>query len=258
MSPDYANILVDVTDRVATVTVNRPPLNVLDKDTLIEIRQALGKLKEDSTVTLVVLRTAGNRFFCVGVDVEQHLPEHAPKTLKAFNDVFKALLELDKPVIAVVQGSALGGGCELAFTCDMVIAAESAKFGQPEIQVGAVPTVAAAFMHHFIGPKRTFELCLTGKNISAAEAERMGLITRAVPDGELEEAVNQLVSKLKEYSPVMLSYVRRAIYASLSADFMAALKKVTELYLESLETTEDATEGLKAFLEKRKPVWKGK
>jgi cyclohexa-1,5-dienecarbonyl-CoA hydratase len=258
MGPEYTNIKVEVSEGVGTILVNRPPLNILDQNTLMELQNALQEMKDNEETNIILLKTAGEKFFSVGVDVEQHLPEHAPKTLKAFNKVFEALLNIDKPVIAVVQGPALGGGCELAFACDVVIAADSAEFGQPEIQVGAIPTVAAAFMHRLIGPKRTFELLYTGDSISAEKAEQIGLINHSVPLDQLDNTANELISKLKEHSPIMLRYVRRAINESLNLDFMQALEKSTEIYLDSLKNTEDATEGLKAFLEKRKPKWKGK
>jgi len=258
MGSGYANLKVEVSDGVGEILVDRAPLNILDQQTLTELHKALLQVKADSGVNIILLRTAGDRFFSVGVDVEQHLPEHAPKTLEAFNKVFEALINVDKPVIAVVQGSALGGGCELAFACDLVIAVDSAKFGQPEIQVGAVPTVAAAAMHHLIGQKRTFELLYTGDSISAEKAERIGLINHAVPADQLEKAVSEFVTKLKEHSPIMLRYVRRAVYESMHLDFMQAVEKSTEIYLDSLRNTKDASEGLNAFLEKRKPNWKGK
>ncbi|MFW9984093.1 MAG: enoyl-CoA hydratase/isomerase family protein [Candidatus Odinarchaeota archaeon] len=258
MSSGYSSIKVDVSDGVATILVNRPPLNIFDQKTLTELQDALQKLKGNIEANIILLKTAGDRFFSVGVDVEQHLPEHAPKTLAAFNKVFEALIEVDKPVIAVVQGSALGGGCEIAFACDVVIAVDSAKFGQPEIQVGAVPTIAAAAMHHLIGQKRTFELLYTGDSITAETAERIGLINKAVPAGQLENTVNEFITKLKGHSPIMLRYIRRAVYESLHLDFMQAIEKSTEIYLDSLKNTEDASEGLRAFLEKRKPEWKGK
>ncbi|MFX1509426.1 MAG: enoyl-CoA hydratase/isomerase family protein [Promethearchaeota archaeon] len=258
MNSSYSNIRIEVSDGVGTILVNRPPLNILDKKTLVELQKALQEMKNNEDVNFILLKTAGDRFYSVGVDVEQHLPNHAPKTLAAFNKVFEALIDVGKPVITVVQGSALGGGCELAFACDVVFAADSAKFGQPEIQVGAVPTIAAAAMHHLVGQKRTFELLYSGDSISAEKAMQIGLINYAVPADQLETTVNEFITKLKAHSPVMLRYVRRAIYESLPLTFMQAVEKSTEIYLDSLKNTEDASEGLKAFLEKRKPKWKGK
>jgi len=178
--------------------------------------------------------------------------------LNVFNKVFHSLVNLDKPTVAVVNGFALGGGCELASGCDMIIASEKAQFGQPEISVGAIPSVATVLLPRLIGRKKAFELILTGDVIGAAEAKQIGLVNKVVPPEKLDEAMTELISKLKDKSPVVLKLTRMAVYSGLDLDFNKALDNVTSIYLNLLMRTEDAVEGLKAFLEKRKPQWKGK
>jgi len=157
-----------------------------------------------------------------------------------------------------VRGAAFGGGCELASACDMVFASEDAQFGQQEVRVGAIPTVATVLLPRIIGRKKAFEIIFTGDTITAAEAKKIGLVNEVFPVTELDEAVNKLIEKFKEKSSVVLKLIRMATYQGLDKDFKEALDGVTNIYVNRLMKTEDAVEGLKAFLEKRKPVWKGK
>jgi len=254
----FRNILYEGVDGVARISINRPPLNILNAETLVELNAALERARDDSSVTVVVITSIGDRAFSAGVDIKDHLPEKVGSTLSVFNKVFYTLESLDKPTVAVVNGVAFGGGCELATACDMIVASETAQFGQPEITVGAIPPVAVALLPKLIGRKKAFELVLTGIVISAAEAKQIGLINRLVPAERLDEAARELVDRLKDKSRVVLRLTRMALRQSLDLDFEKGLEKVTDIYLNLLMRTEDAVEGLKAFLEKRKPQWKGR
>jgi cyclohexa-1,5-dienecarbonyl-CoA hydratase len=258
MGSAFKNILYESMDGVVRISINRPPLNILNVETLLELTSALEMARSDSSATAVVVTGVGDRAFSAGVDIRDHLPEKVASTLTVFNGVFYALEGLDKPTVAVVKGLALGGGCELAMACDMVIASEKAQFGQPEITVGAIPPVAVVLLPKLIGPKKAFELITTGDVISAAEAKQIGLINKVVPTEKLEEASRDLIAKLKEKSPIVLKLTRMSMRLGSGMDFKKELESATNLYLNLLMHTEDAVEGLKAFLEKRKPLWKGK
>jgi cyclohexa-1,5-dienecarbonyl-CoA hydratase len=258
MTMSFKNILYDSMDDVAKIRINRPPLNILNSETMIELTMALEKARSDSSIFLVVISGAGDRAFSAGVDIRDHLPDKVSSTLSVFNKVFYTLRGLDKPTVAVVNGVALGGGCELAIGCDMIIASERAQFGQPEITVGAIPPVAVVLLPKLIGPAKAYELILTGDIITATEAQRIGLVNKVVPPEKLDASLKELIDKLREKSPVVLKLTRMSLTRILDVDFKKELEETTDLYLSLLMRTEDAVEGLKAFMEKRKPQWKGK
>jgi cyclohexa-1,5-dienecarbonyl-CoA hydratase len=178
--------------------------------------------------------------------------------IEVFHGIFRLLQKLEIPTLAVLNGAALGGGCELAMACDMIIASERAKIGQPEIKVGVLAPVAAVLLPRLIGRSKALELLLTGEDIRAPEAERIGLINKAVPPEELEAATEEFIAKLTGLSGAILRLSKRAVYQSFGLSFADALDQVESLYLDDLMATEDAHEGLAAFLEERSPAWKNR
>jgi len=251
---DFKHIVFDSKRTVATVTLNRPPLNVMNIEMLEELADALRQVME-SKPKVLLLRAEG-KAFSAGVDVGEHTEEKAPEMISAFHRIFHIMSGMMTPTVAAVRGACLGGGCELAAFCDIVIASESARFGQPEIKVGVMAPVAAAFFPKMIGSRRTLELLLTGETIDAQEAWRIGLINKVVPDDRFDSVVKQTIKTLTSLSGPVLRLNKDAVLGGLELDFERALGRVEDLYLHKLMKTEDAREGLKAFLQKRPPVWK--
>jgi enoyl-CoA hydratase/carnithine racemase len=206
-------------------------------------------------VKLVVLSGEG-KYFCAGYEISDHLGDRAYLMLEQFRRVFENIAKIDKPTLAVVAGPALGAGSMLAGGCDMVLAGASAKFGHPEIKAGVFNTVAAAMLPRLVGRKRAAEMIFGGSSLSAADAERVGLITRAVPDDKLEAEANALIQRFQEGSAPVLQCARRALSASFEQSFADAVRHAEDVYLNQLMATEDAEEGLRAVMAKRKPVWK--
>ena len=247
-------IQTELKDGVSYLTLNRPPLNVLNIEMMGEINAYLESLKNERSLKLLLIQAMG-KAFSAGVDVGEHMGDMAPKMIETFHRIFRLMDGLRVPSIAAVNGSALGGGCELALYCDLVIATERAKFGQPEIQVGVFPPIAALIFPRMIGRKKAMELILSGDTISAQEALSLGLINKIVPEASLVEEVNGFVEKFKKLSGIVLKLAREATLSGLNDDPEKGLRAIEKVYLDRLMKTHDAMEGLKAFLDKRKPKW---
>ena len=255
----FEHILFDVSDGVARLTLNEPPFNVLNIAMMREINAALEGLDGDSAVKVLVLQAAeGSKAFSAGVDVSEHSADMVGEMIEVFHRIFRLLDGLDMPTVAVVERAALGGGCELALFCDMVIASEKASFGQPEIQVGVFPPIACVALPGIVGPKKALEMVLIGDRIRAAEAQALGLVNKVVAPDELRAAADEFVGKLAALSGSILRLTKRAVRVGSAGPFDEGLAAVEELYLGPMMDTEDAHEGLAAFMEKRAPVWKGR
>ena len=250
----YQHIRLDVSDRVATLVLDREPLNVLNIEMMEEINDALTGL-DPNAVNLLVFRGEG-KAFSAGVDVGEHMGGMAKKMIEVFHGMFRNMAKLNVPTIAAVHGAALGGGCELAVFCDMVVASEKAKFGQPEIQVGVYPPVAALLFPRIMGRKKAMELILSGETIKAEEAKTLGLVNEVVLHDEFEAESGKFIDKFKSMSGIVMKHTREAVLTGLADEEESVLGKIEDHYLNRLMKTDDANEGLQAFLDKRKPQWK--
>ena len=259
MSRAYQNIEFAIEDRVARIALARPPLNILNIPMMREINDALQECARRSDLVAIVFEaTREARAFSAGVAVEDHVEETVREMLDSFHSIFRALVRIQKPVVGIVDGAALGGGCELVLACDIVIASERARFGQPEVKLGVFPPVAAILLPRLIGEKKARELILTGDTINAVEALRLGLVNQVAPSEELQNRTESILNKLRDLSGVAVGMARAALDLGTRSSFESALKQVETLYLEQLMKTEDANEGVQSFMEKRKPVWRNK
>ncbi len=250
-------IQFEITGSVARITLNNPPHNVLNVPMMTEMAQCIESLNGRGDVKAILLQS-GQRTFSAGISLEDSKPDRVFQTLEAFNRVFTAIREISKPFIVVVNGPAIGAGSELVAFGDMVIATPGAKFAQPEVKLGVFPPFAAVMLPQVIGPKKTYELILTGEALSAEDALRLGFVNKVVPEGKLQEAVATILAKVGEFSGPVLEVAKKVIGGSMGLPLEQAMKKSQDIYLNELMTLQDVQEGLRAVLEKRKPVWKNK
>lgn len=248
-------IKIDKSEGITTLTFDRPKHNVFNIDMMNEFCDELESLTDDVDTKCLLIRGQGSSW-CAGVDVGDHKPEMADQMIATFNRSLMLLESLKMPVVAAVHGACLGGGMEYAIACDMVIASESAKFGQPEVKLGFFPPYAAIRLPKLIGPAKAIEVCCSGKVYSAEEARTMGFVNHITADDQFETALAKLIKEYKHSSPLILRLNKQAVVDHLNMTTTEALEGVSDLFLNQLMKTEDTLEGIASFYEKRRPEWK--
>jgi cyclohexa-1,5-dienecarbonyl-CoA hydratase len=255
---EFKHIRFDTSSHVARITLNQPPYNVLTIPLMKELVEAIGSLNGSAIIKCIVLDSSSPKAFSAGISLEDSKPDRVFQTLDAFNSVFEAIAEISKPLIVVVNGPAIGAGSELVAFGDLVIATPNARFAQPEVKMGVFPPFAAVMLPALIGPKKAYELILTGQALSAEEAYQLGFVNKVVPETGLQQAVDELVSRIGEFSAPVLEMTKAVIGGTVGMPLHEALKKSHDIYLNQLMALEDVREGLRARLEQRKAVWKNK
>lgn len=258
---DYASIIFEKREHIAKITLNRPDYrNALSLELIGDVVSALRDCNEDSDTHVVIIAGAGNSF-CAGAKLDKVAAVSSIIDAREYFgkvcSVYKAVLNAGKTTIASVQGYALAGGCGLATCCDLVIAADNARFGYPETNLAIPPSMVMVPLYQLVGPRHANELVLTGRQIDAHEAERIGLVNRVVPVDQLEAATWELAREIAAKSPVVLQIIREVARQVPFMEAMKGLEYAREMTAIAA-TTEDAKEGIASFFEKRKPVWKGR
>jgi cyclohexa-1,5-dienecarbonyl-CoA hydratase len=244
-------------DAVARITLDRPKFNMMNIEMMDELNGLFETLMQNDDLKCIVLDAEG-KHFCTGVEVADHKPDKVDDMIATFNRIFELTEQIEVPIIATVQGYCLGGGMELAIACDIIVAAESAQFGQPEIKVGFFPPYAAMRLPQLVGPARAIEICTTGKFYSAADARRMGMVAYVSEVDRLGETTNKIIKEIQANSPLIIRLNKRAVRQHLGMAFKPALAGVSDLFLNTMMKTEDTLEGIASYEEKRKPVWQNR
>lgn len=258
----YETILYEVNDGVARVAINRPDkLNALNAQVIGELQQAIRAAAEDEAVRVMILTGCGEKAFAAGADIAE-LAELNPVGIvdlaRRGQALTREMERLGKPIIAAINGFALGGGCEMAMACTLRIAADSAKLGQPEVNLGIIPGYGGTQrLSRLVGKGRALDLILTGRMVSAEEALQMGLVNQVVPAAELQDASLRLAGTLKKKAPLALRFAMEAVHSGLEQGLDEALTLEAHLFGVSA-ATEDKREGIAAFLEKRKAEFQGR
>ena len=253
--PEQNNIKLSKKDGVASILMDRPKHNVLNISMINEFTAALDDIASDSSLKCVVIQGKAPSF-CAGVEVSDHKPEMVHDMISSFNGIFERMDRLEIPTIAAVQGACLGGGMEVAIACDIVVAAKSASFGQPEIKLGFLPPFAAIRLPELVGVAKAIEICVSGKRYSAKEGRRMGFVSDVFSDEDFQEKRDKLVKEIAYSSPLIIRLNKMAVKKHVGLPFADALAGVSDLFLNRLMKTEDTLEGIKSFEEKRRPEWK--
>ena len=256
----YKFLRWDDSGMVARLTMNRPKQNVMNIEMLNEMTAAIESLNHRDEVRLILLDASPEceGYFSLGVGVEGYTEQLVFQTMDAFHNVFRAMMDVSKPVLAVIDGIASGAGSELAAFCDLVIATDNAQFRQPEIKLGVFPPLGAVVYPRVIGPRRAMEFLLTGESINARTALEIGLVNRVVSRDDLQATVDAMVKRITDESGPVLQLLKRVIFNGTWMPFEEALKRAQDIYLNQLFELEDSQEGLRALIEKRKPVWKNR
>jgi enoyl-CoA hydratase len=262
MSSSFENLLIERDGGVALLTVNRPKvLNALNMQTLDELRRAILDLKRDDSIRVVILTGAGEKSFVAGADINElatQTPTSGRDHAMSGQHILDLIEHMGKPVIAAINGFALGGGCELAMACTIRVAADTARLGQPEINLGIIPGYAGTQrLARLVGRGRALEILLTGDMLSAQEAHRLGLVNRVVPAAELMAEAKKLAATLAAKAPIAMRYILDAVHRGLDMPFAEAQTFEATLF-GLVASTDDMREGTKAFLEKRKADFKGR